>query len=77
MTGGQQSPGGGPSAPPPVRTHLSVADEGRHGGQAGLDALVPRQHVLLVAVQELVQDPAGVKQPMRRAPPHCHTAANS
>lgn len=40
-------------------TDLSVADEGHHGGQAGLDALVPRQHVFLVVVQELVQDPAG------------------
>lgn len=38
--------------------HLSVVDEGRRGGQAGLDALVPWQHVLLVVVQELVQDPA-------------------
>lgn len=45
--------------PPRVCTDLSVADEGRHGGQTGLDALVPRQHVLLVAVQEFVQDPAG------------------
>lgn len=38
---------------------LSVVDEGRHAGQARLDALVPRQHVLLVVIQELVQDPAG------------------
>lgn len=46
---------------PPICTDLSVVDEGRHGGQAGLDALMPRQHVLLVAVQEFVQDPAGTK----------------
>lgn len=37
--------------------YLSVADEGHHGGQAGLDALMPRQLILLKVVQELVQDP--------------------
>lgn len=41
--------------------HLSVTDEGRHRGQARLNALMPRQHIFLIAVQELIQNPEQTK----------------
>lgn len=50
---------------PGICTDLSVADEGRHGGQTGLNAFMPRQHIFLVVVQELVQDPAGTANQTR------------
>lgn len=48
---------------------LSVIDEGCHGGQAGLYALVPRQYILHIVVQEFVQDPTKINRLMRRAVP--------
>lgn len=37
--------------------HLPVAAVGAQGGHTGLHTLVPGQHILLVTVQDLVQDP--------------------
>ncbi len=37
--------------------YLSVTDKGRHRCQARLNTLMPRQQILLVVIQKLVQNP--------------------
>lgn len=50
-------PEASPLSPAQLSTYFSVTNECCHGGETGLDALMPRQLILLEVVQELVQDP--------------------